>query len=150
MLSMTRSELSNLHPNMYLLILVDADLKVGGISTFTSQHVSINSHQNPMLLYHLMKFTSQHVSINSIFSVWDQAETDQFTSQHVSINSQQDDAPLKVPSSFTSQHVSINSRRDNPGEHDIKDLHPNMYLLIRFRTHARPLHINIYIPTCIY
>ena len=54
----------DLHPNMYLLILQALTSLLPG-SSFTSQHVSINSIKHSITYKITPWFTSQHVSINS-------------------------------------------------------------------------------------
>ena len=55
----------NLHPTMYLLIRKSTSAFVGALPSFTSHYVSINSYQLLNYIFVLFLFTSPYVSINS-------------------------------------------------------------------------------------
>ena len=55
----------NLHPTMYLLIRKSTSAFVGALPSFTSHYVSINSYQLLNYIFVLFLFTSHYVSINS-------------------------------------------------------------------------------------
>ena len=120
----------NLHPNMYLLI-----LKLENKPYFKF----LNLHPNMYLLipalryFLLMRSTNLHPNMYLLIQQPNLPIIfllSTFTSQHVSINSGPFNLTQTAGELFTSQHVSINSHEYGWNSTHVRNLHPNMYLLI--------------------
>ena len=75
-------------------------------------------------------FTSHYVSINSKLENDVTIISSEFTSHYVSINSPCTGKSISADKIFTSHYVSINSLQVSYRVHQVRYLHPTMYLLI--------------------
>ena len=100
----------NLHPTMYLLILVLVCLRPCW-SLFTSHYVSINSWLS--MLSDTSRLAYLHPTMYLLIPAILQPEVSSgssFTSHYVSINSEKETLLTFAQQAFTSHYVSINSR----------------------------------------
>ena len=134
---------------MYLLILPDVVMVFKSV-LFTSHYVSINSvFRDRMTQFYEHLHPTMYLLILNATIIIAHCYSHLHPTMYLLILSFPIGA-IDSPCTFTSHYVSINSMKAIYSILVIYDLHPTMYLLIRYPCKTSYILILIYIPLCIY